>query len=83
MTFTFNHNQSLLTKNNSYKFSDDVAHIGIAMGTPGDKTNIGKVVKTEPQLQPEQEQQSYSLPATELTFQQSLPGWVINLKIFF
>lgn len=55
-------------------FSDDVAHIGIAMGTPGDKTNIGKVVKTELQQQTEQEQQGFSLPVTDLPVQQALPG---------
>lgn len=55
-------------------FVDDVAHIGIAMGTPGDKTNIGKVVETKLHQQTEQEQQGISLPGTDLSFQHQPPG---------
>lgn len=41
---------------------DDVVHIAIAMGTPGDKAEIGKVVKTELQTQLDPDQ--LILPST-------------------
>lgn len=49
------------------------------MGTPGDKTNIEKVVKTELQQQAEQEQQGFSLPVTDLPSQQPVPGMFFEL----
>lgn len=48
------------------------------MGTPGDKTNIGKVVKAELQQQIEQEQQAFSLPVTNIPFRQSQPGMIFQ-----
>lgn len=51
------------------------------MGTPGDKTNIGKVVKAELQQQTEQEQQGFSLPVTNLPFQQPQAGMSLILFI--
>lgn len=51
------------------------------MGTPGDKKNIGKVVKRELQQQIDQDQQSFSLPVANIPFQQQQSG-VIELKIF-
>lgn len=65
-----------------FSFSDDVAHIGIAMGTPGDKTNIGKVVKAELQQQTEQEQQGFTLPLTNIPFRQPQPGMIVCRYLF-
>lgn len=45
--------------------SDDAAPDGIAMGTPGDKRKIGKVVRDDPSLlDPEEEQQPTKSPET-------------------
>lgn len=53
---------------------DDVVHIGIAMGTPGDKKEISKVVKREIQQPVEQEQPSFPAPTSNLPLQQPVPG---------
>lgn len=51
------------------------------MGTPGDQTNIGQVVKTELQQQTDQEQQGFPLQVADLPFQQPLPG--MYNEVFF